>query len=192
MRTSKWLIHTLTDTQTGAMTIPGGQNWPRVKISKYKCETQLKEVCYATLGILRPFWVVFPTEGDRNTCLCKTFFKLQVHVFLNLITNLVILNRNQCLGQCCCIRFCQRLAKPGALQFRQVSCTCEPPDVCMAHDGKHAIFAENGVYDTCWNSPLKEWMVCHDFSNDLEKCRAVEVIQICNKHVISWLNILNS
>ena len=24
--------HTLTDTQTGAMTIPEGQNWPRVKI----------------------------------------------------------------------------------------------------------------------------------------------------------------
>ena len=25
--------HTLTDTQTGAMTIPEGQNWPRVKSS---------------------------------------------------------------------------------------------------------------------------------------------------------------
>ena len=27
--------HTLTDTQTGAMTIPEGQNWPRVKIRKH-------------------------------------------------------------------------------------------------------------------------------------------------------------
>ena len=26
--------HTLTDTQTGAMTIPEGQNWPRVKNAK--------------------------------------------------------------------------------------------------------------------------------------------------------------
>ena len=25
--------HTLTDTQTGAMTIPEGQNWPRIKIA---------------------------------------------------------------------------------------------------------------------------------------------------------------
>ena len=37
VRTSKWLIHThtythtLTDTHTGAMTIPEGQNWPWVK-----------------------------------------------------------------------------------------------------------------------------------------------------------------
>ena len=29
---SDWYTHTLTDTQTGAMTIPEGQNWPRVKI----------------------------------------------------------------------------------------------------------------------------------------------------------------
>ena len=27
--------HTLTDTQTGAMTIPEGQNWPRVKMAVY-------------------------------------------------------------------------------------------------------------------------------------------------------------
>ena len=27
---SDWYTHTLTDTQTGAMTIPEGQNWPRV------------------------------------------------------------------------------------------------------------------------------------------------------------------
>ena len=28
--------HTLTDTQTGAMTIPEGQNWPRVKTPKLR------------------------------------------------------------------------------------------------------------------------------------------------------------
>ena len=33
VRTSSWLIHTHTDPQTQAMTIPEGQNWPRVKIS---------------------------------------------------------------------------------------------------------------------------------------------------------------
>ena len=31
MRTSSWLIHTHTDPQAQAMTIPEGQNWPRVK-----------------------------------------------------------------------------------------------------------------------------------------------------------------
>ena len=30
-RTSKWLTHTRTHTRTQAMTIPEGQNWPRVK-----------------------------------------------------------------------------------------------------------------------------------------------------------------
>ena len=41
VRTSKWLIHThtdtRTDTQTQAMTIPEGQNWPLVKIQSRKC-----------------------------------------------------------------------------------------------------------------------------------------------------------
>ena len=31
-RTSKWLTHRLTDTQTQATTIPEGQTWPRVKM----------------------------------------------------------------------------------------------------------------------------------------------------------------
>ena len=35
VRTSKWLIHT--HTQTQAMTIPGGQNWPRVKKKPHWC-----------------------------------------------------------------------------------------------------------------------------------------------------------
>ena len=39
---------------------------------KYKCETQCRELCYSTFCKFRPFWVVFPTEGERNTCLCKT------------------------------------------------------------------------------------------------------------------------
>ena len=31
VRTNKWLTHRLTDKQTQATTIPGGQNWPGVK-----------------------------------------------------------------------------------------------------------------------------------------------------------------
>ena len=50
MQTSKWLIHTqthrLTDTQTGAMTIPEGQNWPRVKmVIRMATYTQHKFKC---------------------------------------------------------------------------------------------------------------------------------------------------
>ena len=36
VRTNKWLTHRLTDTQTQATTMPGGQNWPRVKKMAYK------------------------------------------------------------------------------------------------------------------------------------------------------------
>ena len=41
--------------------------------------------------------------------------------------------------------------------------------MCMAHDEQHAIFAENEVHDIYENSTLTESMVCHDFSQDLEK-----------------------
>ena len=40
--------HTLTDTQTGAMTIPEGQNWPRVKSA-------------TTFGDLSD-WCIFPDQ----------------------------------------------------------------------------------------------------------------------------------
>ena len=33
VRASSWLTHTHTDTQTQPMTIPEGQNWPRIKMS---------------------------------------------------------------------------------------------------------------------------------------------------------------
>ena len=39
-QTSPWLIHTHTDTQTQATTIPKGQNWPRVKTVNSPLTTQ--------------------------------------------------------------------------------------------------------------------------------------------------------
>ena len=43
VRTSKWLIHT--HTQTQATTIPGGQNWPRVKTQLYCGENRWRFFC---------------------------------------------------------------------------------------------------------------------------------------------------
>lgn len=37
---------------------------------KFLAETNIK-ISYSTFCRLRPFWVVFPNESDRNTCLCK-------------------------------------------------------------------------------------------------------------------------
>lgn len=38
---------------------------------KYVSETKSK-ISYTTFCRLRPFWVLFPTESDRQTCVCKT------------------------------------------------------------------------------------------------------------------------
>ena len=38
--------HTLTDTQTGAMTIPEGQNWPRVKNGTQKVRVPIELTCH--------------------------------------------------------------------------------------------------------------------------------------------------
>jgi len=37
---------------------------------KFLAETNIK-ISYSTFCRLKPFWVVFPVESDRNTCLCK-------------------------------------------------------------------------------------------------------------------------
>lgn len=36
------------------------------------------QLSYSTFCRLRPFWVVTPTEADRNTCLCKTHENTQL------------------------------------------------------------------------------------------------------------------
>jgi len=38
---------------------------------KYLSESNQTKIRYTTFCKLRPFWIVFPTESDRNTCLCK-------------------------------------------------------------------------------------------------------------------------
>ena len=51
--TSKWLTHRLTHTQTQAMTIPKGQNWPRVtRVGWAACCGVYSGVCHIKLGRL--------------------------------------------------------------------------------------------------------------------------------------------
>ena len=38
---------------------------------KYRTENTTKKVSYTVFSRLRQFWVVFPKEGDRETCACK-------------------------------------------------------------------------------------------------------------------------
>ena len=80
VRTSKWLIHTqththtLTDTQTGAMTIPEGQNWPRVKTI---C-THPTNLCHNSTLKWRHNERDAVSNHQPHNCLFNRLFKAQI------------------------------------------------------------------------------------------------------------------
>ena len=75
VRTSKWLIHT----HTQATTIPGGQNWPRIKRQLKMPSAKLRPFCFG-LNVLKKRCNLTPThaqteEGRSSQMLSMTKFQ---------------------------------------------------------------------------------------------------------------------
>ena len=45
---------------------------------KYRMENTATKISYIVFSRLRPFWVVFPKGGDRETCACKQHENIQL------------------------------------------------------------------------------------------------------------------